>query len=445
MAKLINKNSKFATSSELSIFEIPETQLGIVRKSWLEVPLRNALTKTGPYEFVVQKNPQFLQLSQNYLLLECRILDSNGIPITARIDDPGNPGQQIDANWVGPINLFAKTFIKQMQVSLNGTQIYDSNTNYAYRAYLETELMYGQESKTTHLATAGYTIESEAMNDTTNEWFQNRARPFRNGNYVQLAAPLHCDLFMQDKLMIPGVELRVTLYPNSDNFNLMNSEGEQYSLEFSSLKLYVLMVEVLKNVSLSIEKNLLKTTAKYPLKRVVVYDMYISANRRTIPRNDLFSSNIPRRLIIGCVNSNAFHGDITCSPFNFENFNLRDIYVTAGNVKYPNVPLEPHFDQDNFVRAYMQLLQGLGYYGGIHGNLITPNKFKSGWCLYCFDLSTSADDNVNWEVAREGSTELFLDFKDPIPDPGVTLIVYAEFDSMLSIDQYRNCFLDYKV
>ena len=444
MSKLKVADSGLVARSEINLFQIPHTQIGIEKTQWIEIPLRNSLSNTGPFEFVISQNPYMLQLSKNYLFIECRILDEDDNPIQSSLPAGGDGGAPRAAPFTGPIQLLAKTFIKKLQLSLNGNQIYDSGPNYAYRAYLETELMHGYETKKTILAASGYVADDDTVDADDNSGFKERATPFREGKFVQMMGSLHCDLFQQDRFLLPNIELRLTIFPNSNAFNLLNFTGGDYKLDFQSLKLYVKSVELMKSYYLSLERTLPHTPAKYPLKRIATYNLHITQTRRSIPENDIFGGIIPRRVIIGCVKSTAFHGNIKNSPFNFEHFDLTEIYIRAGGERYPNIPLAPDYENNNFVRAYMQLMEGLGYAGTDNCNTITPKRFKEGWCLYCFDLSPTQDDgDQNWNLERKGSTSIHIEFKKPVPDGGIEVIIWAEFDSMLSIDGTRNCFLDY--
>ena len=112
--RLISVESRPAGQSELALFEVPSTEVGIQKSQYLEILPKNTLTNDGPFVFQISPNPQLLQLSKNYLLLEFRILDRTGSPITAKVPDP-TPGADaaatVDAPKVAPINLIAKTFI----------------------------------------------------------------------------------------------------------------------------------------------------------------------------------------------------------------------------------------------------------------------------------------------------------------------------------------------
>jgi len=160
-AKLIDSKSVPATRSELDLFSVPATQVAVEHSQWNEFQLKNSIANTedASYEFQISANPQMLQLSKNYLLIEARIIDKEGNPIKAKVRNASDSAD-VDASYTGPIQALGKTFIKQVKVYLNGTECFDSGPHYAYRAFLETELSFGWESKSTLLTAAGYEGDS---------------------------------------------------------------------------------------------------------------------------------------------------------------------------------------------------------------------------------------------------------------------------------------------
>ena len=449
--KLIDGKSVPATRSELDLFSVPATQVAVEHSQWNEFQLKNSMANTedASYEFQISANPQMLQLSKNYLLIEARITDASGNPIKAKSRNATDTAD-VDNPYTGPIQALGKTFIKQVKVYLNGTECFDSGPHYAYRAFLETELSFGWESKSTLLTASGYegdTLVGNTVDDVRNTGFLARCAPYRDGNYVQLMSPLHCDLFQQDRYLINNIDVRIVIYRNTNKFCLLNftTPDEEYKLEIRSMRLFMKSVDVLKSISLGLEKTLKMYSVKYPVRRVDVRTQFVSEGRRSTPENSLYNGIIPRRMIIGCVSAAAYHGNLGKSPFQFGNFDLTDIYINAGGVIIPSKRFALDFKNNMFTRAYVQLFEGLGIAGEDTGNMITLSKFKNSHCLHCFDLSATEDDTGNnWNVARTGSTSIQLDFGTPIPDGGIFVIVLSEFDSLLTVDAHRNVFADYK-
>jgi len=102
------------------------------------------------------------------------------------------------------------------------------------------------------------------------------------------------------------------------------------------------------------------------------------------------------------------------------------------------------FANNLYTRAFVQLFEGLGISDDDKGNTINMKKYKSGLCLFAFDLSPDEDDGNHWDLVKEGATGVNIHFSNAVGAGGIEVIVYAEFDGLISIDHNRNVFSDYK-
>ena len=443
MAKLIDEMSSTAIKSQLNLFDLPPTQVVIENTSWREIQLRNACNSQGPYEFYVSPDPQMLNLTKNYLFLEMKITKEDGGDLIHTVG-----AANLDP-LVGPINLIGKTFIKQVKVSLNGVEVFDSGDKYAYRAYLETELNYGSDAKVSHLQAAVYNRDTpyEQIDSDQNTGFTTRAGYFNGSALVQLIAPLHCDLFSQSKYMLNNVDLRVTVYRNTDAFCLMSPNAAQrYKVHVENMKWYVQTVEVSKSMGLALERIMTQYTAKYPIRRVEMRTMHVDAGRRQTPQNAVFNGQIPRRVVLGCVDGDAYQGVYGKSPFNFKGaaYEINEVSVVAGGKTYPQKPLTMDFPNNRYVEAFMHFFEGLGISDENKGNGITLKSYKNGSCMFAFDLSPDHDDGNHWDLVRDGSTAVNIKFGQAVPAGGIEVIIYAEFDNLITIDRDRHTFIDYR-
>ncbi len=429
------------TKSELNLFDVPPTQVVVENSRWNEVNLRNACTHTGPYEFHIGPNPQFLHLAKNYLFIELRVVKETGNNL---IHTAG--AANIDP-LVGPINIIGKTFLRQVKLSLNGMEVFDSGDKYAYRAFLETELNYGYDARFSHLQSGLYNQDTphNHIDDDQNTGLVARATGFRGSNWVHVMAPIHTDLFAQNKYLLNNIDFRLTLYRNSDAFCLMSENAtQQYKIQVNNMKWYVKGVDVSKSVSLALERSLMQYTAKYPVRRVELRTIHVNQGSRATPSNAIFNGQVPRRLVIGCVDADAYHGVYTKSPFNFGNNGIDEVTITAAGQTYPTKPLTMDFANDRYTRAFVQLFEGLGISDDNKGNGINLKKFKSGTCLFAFDLSPDEDDGGDhWDLVKEGETIVNIHFSAATAE-ALEVVVYAEFDNLLTIDHTRNTYIDIK-
>jgi hypothetical protein len=412
------------------------TQAAIERSEWECVQPQNPITDEGPYSFRLPPNIYSLDLQRNYIHIVLRIVDGAGNPIRPPTGD--NKG-------VAPINLLAKAFFRNVRLFIGGHLVSDANNMYMYRAFLETELSSNTEAKNTHLQTSlYYTDNAERIDTADNEGWRKRQDLFKDGGWVELVAPLHIDLFHQEKYLINNVDLRLELTRNSDAFLLECFDADpHYRLNLHSMTWNVRKCEVQSSLAIAQEQHLITSPAKYPIKRIQMTALRIDAGRRTAPLNSVFSGQIPRRVIVCMVDSEAYHGHWKKSPWNFKHYNLEQLYITAGGVQFPAVPLKVDFGNKRYMQAFLNLFETLNLNAPNRGNSIDWKSFALNRSIFAFDLSPDASDGSNWQVIKDGNTALNMTFAEQVPAPGIEVLVLGEFDSLLFIDRNRQPSFDY--
>lgn len=138
---------------------------------------------------------------------------------------------------------------------------------------------------------------------------------------------------------------------------------------------------------------------------------------------------IPRRCVIGMVSHDAHTGSYKKSPFNFEHFNVREITISANGREYPAVPYNLDFAADKFVRAFHDMQESLSYAYSMDSNGISMNKFKSGWCLFVFNLTNNMEDDQCFDLIKNGTTSISIKFNEAVPALGISVIGLGEMDA----------------
>lgn len=449
MAKLIDHQSVPSTKSELDLFSVPPTQVSLENGFWHAARLLNTCTSAGPWQFQIQADPHYVQLNKNYLYMKLKITKGDGTNLTAPQAAVGGQPAVAGDHPVGPINMIGKTLFKQIKVHLNGKLTFDSGDNYAYRSFLETELNYGWGAKATQLTAALYAKDQPAAqieSEQNNAGFQWRQKWFRGSVVVEVMAPIHCDLFMTDRLLLDNTELHLELHRNSDPFALMCMHDDvNFKLQVIDMVWYVRKVELLKSVQMGLESTLVRHPSKYPVRRTQVTKLHIPVGSRAAPSNTLFTGQIPRRLVVGFVDSDAYYGNYKKSPFQFKNYEIRTIKVTAGGQVFPREPLEMDFPNNRYMRPYVQLYESMGQAKEDTDNYITLDDFKLTHCLFVFDLTPDEQDGAHWELIKDGSVHVDAEFGADVPDGGIEMIVYAEYDNLVTIDRNRNVYFDFNI
>ncbi|KAH7693291.1 Protein F19G12.2, partial [Aphelenchoides avenae] len=240
--------------------------------------------------------------------------------------------------------------------------------------------------------------------------------------------------------LLNNLDVLFTIYRHDDNFlihTLNPNDTNTYRLKVHNVRLYLRAVDVQHSVNLTVANMLEKQSAKYQVRKTEIRSCFLTPGRQEFVHN-IFTNVIPRRVIIGMVNNQAYIGDLKKSPFNFQPFDIREVVVNAGGINYPAVPYNMSWSNVpvQFVRAFVDMHDGcMPSHNTTNG--ITLEQYLDGWTFFVIPLAAALDDCGGFELVRNGTTTIALRFSTPIPDPGVSLICLGEFDQLLSIDKNR--------
>ena len=148
-------------------------------------------------------------------------------------------------------------------------------------------------------------------------------------------------------------------------------------------------------------------------------------------------------MVVGVVDNDAYNSVITKSPFNFKHNSINFMTIYRNVVQIASKPLQPDFTNDRFVRSYVRLFKQTGHYYRDTGNAILREQYKDGCALFAFDLTPQMDSSeVGFELIKHGNIRIEIYFATGTARTFM-VIVFAEHDNLLEIDQDRNVAFDY--
>ena len=355
----IHSQSCECVSSELDLFAVPPTQTSIESAGYVEYhPISTLANDASPIEFVVPRGGQdYLDLASTQLYVRAQIQQAGGEALGA--DDA-----------VGPINLLIQTLFSDVEIKVNDMLITSANNTYAYRAYLETILSYGPSAKTSQLTASMYYKDIAGAMDENNPLAENLANTglkkrysiFKTQEHVEMLGRIHADLFFQERYLPSGCGLRLKFIRNKDSFCLLSSKPDKkYKIKIHVCKLLIRKAKITPSVFTAHAKALEVGNMKYPIRRVVVKSFTIPANNLNFTNKNVFSGQIPSRVVIAMVDNDAFNGSYLKNPFNFKHYNLT--YLTLlldGQQGHYIIPMEPNYGAHKYLTAYNTLFHGSG-------------------------------------------------------------------------------------
>ena len=432
------------------LFSVPDTQTAVTKVTKIrKYPLTPDLNHDGPLEFLIPNaGTDFIDLSNMHLYLKLKITKED----RTNVDD--------DA-LMGPVNNLFHSLFKDVKVRLgkdSDTLITTSLPNYAYRAYLENLLSYGRGVKENQLNqqvmwekdTADFfdstqvraTGAGNAIVPVTNQGLAERTKRIASSTEFELQSRLHVDVCLQDRYLIDGIDVRIQLEKQQPKFYLMWDGNDRYNVEFIRAYIEVPFVTLSPTSYTRIAEQLQSTNAKYPLKRVVVKDAIIPYRRRLHVLDNLFINEVlPKRLIAGIVENDAYDGNAIKNPFKFHHHHLEYIKLTKNGDLVDEYEMD--FANKQAMTPYLDLMKRVGILNSKEDLDLTFNDYIKGYTLYCFDLTNDhGADQLNFHPKSSGNLSLELRFEQA-PQNSLNLLLFAEYDNVLEIDQNRQVIMDW--
>ena len=347
---VVSPRSCLCVKSELDLFTVPPTQTSVEHGCSMDYHPVSTLTDNGPIEFKIPGSDEdYIDLTNTFLHL--------GVKITAA-----------DGAAIGPVNLLMHSRFSQVDVALNDKLVSSSTNTYAYRAYLETLLNYGKEAKESQLTsvmwykdTAGKMDERVVVAAGENKGLVKRASFNKSSKVVDMIGRIHSDIFFQEKLLMNGIGVRIRLVRSKDSFSLVSTNAAPtYKIKIVRAVLRARKVRISDSVYLAHAKALKLANATYPIRRVECKTFSIPTGNYDAVQENLYMGQVPNRVIVGLVDTDAFNGSFAKNPYNFKNYKITDISLKSDGQEQSGEPIKLDFTASAIMEGYWSLLQTAG-------------------------------------------------------------------------------------
>ena len=413
-------------NTELELFSPSITQSSIIKSLQREFFPISPLQHGNQITFNITGSDLYLDLSKCLLYVTAKIQ-------TAANANPGN-------DTVGPINLTLHSLFSKVEVELGATSVADSNQFYYYGAYLKTILNSPSDNENQlhteiwHKDTAEHLVDFAVANDSPNNGLVIRSRYFATGNEVEMIGRIHSDIFEQPLALLSNLDMKIKLYPNRDNFVLVTpapahgADQVNYKIVIMEAKLIVQSLLVSPSLSYAHNQMLQKCNARYPIMRTSIKIITVPRGQSGIMQDNIYLGKIPSRVVMAMVTDAAMAGGYQQNPFNFQHFGLNYLAMYVNGDMVPNRPYQPDFAHNKYLREYSSLFDGIGRSNCV----ISRNDYPNGYTIWIFKLSP-----VLGTPSKPGTVRLEIKFSAALNET-INIILFAEFNSIIEIDKYRN-------
>ncbi|XP_045183462.2 uncharacterized protein F54H12.2-like [Mercenaria mercenaria] len=423
------------SKSELDVTSVPPTMTAMQDGQWTEHYPISALNNSAPIEFIIPpQTEKWTDLNQSYLYLKLKVKKADGNNLAGDTE-------------TSVVNNFFHSLFSSIDLYLNNKLISSNADNYPYKAYIENLLSYNKECKDTQMhALELWTKDSYLhMQDNTiggsNEGWKTRKTRISTSKTCELIGRLHLDLFLQEKYLPNGIEIRLKLNRSPNTFCLIGTADGKVDIQQAGFN--VRTVDLLPVVANDLNKNIAQHNMKIPIRRAVVKTFTIPDGLRSKIDDHLFLGQLPKRIIIGMVKNSDMNGDERTNPFDFRHFNLSKLEVSIDGKTIHNKPYTPDFDNGEYLRSYMSLYQATGALGVNRSIDLSMGEYKQGYTLWGFDLTADqGSEEGQLHPIKTGNMRIDIQFGEALPAV-INVIVYAEFDNQIEINQLREIITDY--
>lgn len=394
----------------------------------------------------VDKSDRFLDLSKSFLAFTVRVYkivnDIEVVPTNEKISLANN---------------FIATAFKQVQVSLDGEEIENSNTTYAIEDYIRRTLNETRDVKETYLQNHMYYADTPGQFNTfetssskteeikveggskkitvpveSNFGFVKRHQRLIDGKgEVEIRGPVGSSFFHNGKLLFKQTKLNLTLKKNDDAFALLGDK----SFKFKIVKCGLWVRSVIPNdeivdafnsqiLSSQIFYNSVKT-------KVSIFNFLGTEKEYTTKLNQV--DLIPNRLILCFNDYDALtSGSYDKNPFNFQHFGIRQISVRVNGSEYPYTNgIYFDFENNKSLDGYWTLFNGVQKPS--FDSHIDLHAYKNGYFFLVLDLRHTDDCFEFKEINRSGSLYLTLTFDKNI-QKSIGIVSYMEYNSRIIME-----------
>jgi hypothetical protein len=320
---------------------------------------------------------------------------------------------------------------------------------------MESLLGYTTEAQKTQLSCAGFCNTADVHytsikeNDKKEKIFEGSGvRALQTWvagkSVIQLSGKLHCDLFQQDRPLIPGVEMQVRLLRNKINLCFLAATYDTLpKVAIRNPRLRIRKYEPSPDFFSAVSKQLLTTTAKYHIERVQMKQLTLIKGQQQAVWANLVIGQLPKVMFFGIVPSEGFGGVYNKTPFNFHHFHISTLSAEFDGQLYPTRGYELDFNEGLHLPAYEGLLDTLERLNEPAGEVpFNRLQYADGFTIYGFDFTPGHTGRGSLSLIKQGNLNVNMRFEKSLPE-GAVCIAMLVFDNIIEINNNRQVIFDF--
>ena len=275
---LIHPLSCECVKSELDLFGVPLTQTSVEEGRWVQHgPITAVKDSDDTIEFkIAETDSEYIDLKNSFIRVKAKIVNADGELLDATAD-------------VTPVNFWLHALFSQIDMTLKDTLVTTPNNTYPYKAYIETLLSFGTESKQSQLtASMWYKDTNNFSLDQQNKGYTKRKELARESHLIDMTGKLQLDLMFQDRYILNHTPIKLRLTRSKGKFTIVSpTDNTIFKVKLDSVKMMIRKVQVNSVIQAAHAKALEMGTAKYPITRGECKTCTVSSGTRSHAEENL--------------------------------------------------------------------------------------------------------------------------------------------------------------
>ena len=192
----------------------------------------------------------------------------------------------------------------------------------------------------------------------------------------------------QNRYVVGGQQLRIILRRSQPEFCLDSATktidtytGVPWKFDITSAVFFACKRQMAPKI-LDLHRSMsARSPYMYPVTEMQSRTIGIPSGVSSHSSEAIINGKIPRMLVLGIISQTAFHGALDKSPFNFQNWDLKEVTFSLNSETLDTRVIPLSFSKNNSgTDDYLQALRNLRKCAAnqLLGNGIDKNSFKSG-------------------------------------------------------------------
>ena len=434
--------------SELDHFSLPPVQTAIETAKYVNYnPVNNNFTSDTIAWDITGTPDESIDLAHSTLLIDVTFKTNAGLDV-----DSGTAA-------CGPVNLLSRSLFCGHELLINGEPVSSVPALSHYTAYFEHLLNYDGYLARNQLHDAGFMLDDNNNFDSAivsipdpnplrlkmNSGIMLRRLRVMDGRVWRMYCKFPSDLANQQLFIPPRLDLKLTLTRSKESFAMLNviDAAPDAKIVILNAALRIKKLKMDANFLLAHEMLLQKRNAVIPFVESGCLEMTIPQGSSTWTRDDVFRGAIPKKIVVGFVDSRAVGGCWNRNPYKFDHLNISQIVTYVNSEPIPSKPLQLAPAAENFRDGILSLLETSGT---LHKNASLPfdhSNWAGGYGLFGFNLEPDVGDGSCINPVKKGVLGINCTFSVPTPAT-YSVIIYFNKNGLVEIDQRRNIYCPYR-